>query len=66
MVFELILGVFDFFLRVSDNFIKLFDPFCDYPQDRGRFHKENTILNLLFRVFRSILIDFLTYCILCV
>lgn len=66
MIFELILSVFDLFLWVSYNFIELLDPLCNYSQDRWRFYEENTVLNLLLRVFRGILINLLPNCIFCV
>lgn len=42
---------------MSNYLFKLFHPLCDNPQDRCRFDKENTILNLRLRIFGCVLTD---------
>ena len=57
VVFELPIRIFYLSLRMSHNLIKLFHPLGDNSQDRCRFNKENTILNLRIGISWRVFID---------
>jgi hypothetical protein len=55
MVLHLSVALLYLFLRVNEVLHQLLHPFCYYPQDSARFHKEYAVTDLLLTIFCSIL-----------
>jgi len=66
MVFVFIIVILDSLFRIFEVLLEVFDPLGNDTQDSIRFHKENSIIDLLICVWQGIFRDFSANQVLCI